>query len=66
MAAFSPWSPTKINSLWPTFADVTAGRRVVYGEADHAACPDCTEEKRRDMGPKSLRDRLAEDSDFDQ
>ena len=26
-------------SLWPTFDDVPAGWRVVYGEADRAACP---------------------------
>jgi uncharacterized protein YbdZ (MbtH family) len=25
------------HSLWPTFADVPAGWRVVYGEADRAA-----------------------------
>jgi uncharacterized protein YbdZ (MbtH family) len=27
------------HSLWPAFADVPAGWRVVYGEADRAACP---------------------------
>jgi len=26
------------HSLWPAFADVPAGWRVVYGEADRAAC----------------------------
>jgi uncharacterized protein YbdZ (MbtH family) len=25
-------------SLWPAFADVRAGWRAVYGEADRAAC----------------------------
>ena len=27
------------HSLWPTFADVPAGWRVVHGEADRADCP---------------------------
>jgi uncharacterized protein YbdZ (MbtH family) len=26
------------HSLWPAFADVPAGRRVLYGEADRAVC----------------------------
>jgi uncharacterized protein YbdZ (MbtH family) len=26
------------HSLWPAFADVAAGRRVVYGEAEQAKC----------------------------
>ncbi len=28
------------HSLWPTFADIPAGWRVAYGEADRAACLD--------------------------
>ena len=31
------------HSLWPTFADVPAGWRVVHGEADRAACLDYIE-----------------------
>ncbi len=53
------------HSLWPTFADVPAGWRVVYGEADRAACLDYIERNWSDIRPKSLRDRLAEDRDFD-
>ena len=30
-------------SLWPAFADVPAGLRVLYGEAHCAACLDYTE-----------------------
>ena len=32
------------HSLWPTFADVPTGWRVVYGEADRAACLDYIEQ----------------------
>ena len=31
------------HSLWPTFADVPDGWRVVYGEAERAACLDYIE-----------------------
>ena len=47
------------HSLWPTFADVPAGWRVVYGEADRAACLDYIEQNWPDIRPKSLRERLA-------
>jgi uncharacterized protein YbdZ (MbtH family) len=47
------------HSLWPTFADVPAGWRVVYGETDRAACLDYIEQNWPDIRPKSLRDRLA-------
>ena len=47
------------HSLWPTFADVPAGWRVVYGEADRASCLDYIEQNWPDIRPKSLRDRLA-------
>jgi uncharacterized protein YbdZ (MbtH family) len=42
-----------------TFADVPAGRRVVYGEADRAGCLDYIEQNWTDIRPKSLRERLA-------
>ena len=42
------------HSLWPTFAYVLAGWRVVYGEADHAACLDYIEQNWADMRPRSL------------
>jgi uncharacterized protein YbdZ (MbtH family) len=48
------------HSLWPTFADVPDGWRVVFGEADRAACLDYIEREWADIRPKSLRDRLAE------
>ena len=47
------------HSLWPTFADVPAGWRVVYGQADRAACLEYIEQNWTDIRPKSLRDRLA-------
>ena len=46
------------HSLWPSFADVPSGWRVVYGEADRAACVGYIEESWTDIRPKSLRDRL--------
>jgi uncharacterized protein YbdZ (MbtH family) len=47
------------HSLWPTFADVPAGWRVVYGEADRAACLDYVEQNWPDLRLKSLCERLA-------
>jgi uncharacterized protein YbdZ (MbtH family) len=52
------------HSLWPTFADVRAGWRMVYGEADRAAGLDYIEHNRPDIRPKSLRERLAEGRAF--
>jgi uncharacterized protein YbdZ (MbtH family) len=46
------------HSLWPAFADVPAGWRVVYGEADRAACLDYIEQNWTDIRPRSLRERL--------
>jgi uncharacterized protein YbdZ (MbtH family) len=53
------------HSLWPTFADVRAGWRVVYGEADRVACLDHNEQNYADIRPKSLRERLAESRGID-
>lgn len=47
------------HSLWPAFADVPAGWRVVFGEAERAACLEYIEKNWPDIRPKSLRDRLA-------
>jgi uncharacterized protein YbdZ (MbtH family) len=47
------------HSLWPTFADVPAGWRVVFGEAGRAECLEYIEREWPDIRPKSLRDRLA-------
>ena len=48
------------HSLWPTFADVPAGWRVVFGEADRASCLDYIEQNWSDIRPRSLRERLAD------
>ena len=53
------------HSLWPVFADIPAGWRVVYGEADRAACLDYIEQNWSDIRPKSLRERLAGGPGFD-
>jgi uncharacterized protein YbdZ (MbtH family) len=47
------------HSLWPTFADVPAGWKAVFGEADRSACLDYIEQNWPDIRPKRLRDRLA-------
>ena len=46
-------------SLWPAFAEVPDGWRVVFGEADRVECLDYIEQNWTDIRPKSLRDRLA-------
>jgi MbtH protein len=46
------------HSLWPTFADVPAGWRKVFGEASRADCLAYVEEHWTDIRPKSLHDRL--------
>lgn len=48
------------HSLWPAFADVPEGWRVVFGEADRAACLEYIEQNWTDIRPKSLRERLAQ------
>jgi uncharacterized protein YbdZ (MbtH family) len=48
------------HTLWPVFADVPSGWRVVYGEADRAACLDYIQQNWPDIRPKSLRERPAE------
>jgi uncharacterized protein YbdZ (MbtH family) len=47
------------HSLWPAFADVPAGWRVVDDEVDRAACLDYIEQNGTVTRPKSLRERLA-------
>lgn len=44
------------HSLWPTFTTVPAGWRVVFGQADRAACLHYIEEHWPDIRAKSLRD----------
>jgi MbtH protein len=47
------------HSLWPTFAEVPQGWRVVFGEESRAACLDYVEQHWTDMRPKSLRVAMA-------
>lgn len=47
------------HSLWPTFADVPAGWRVVFGEAARQECLDYIEVAWSDLRPKSLKDAMA-------
>jgi MbtH protein len=49
------------HSLWPTFAAVPAGWRVVFGENTRAACLDYVEAAWTDLRPTSLRDAMAAD-----
>ena len=49
------------HSLWPTFADVPEGWRVVFGEDTRAACLEYVEANWTDMRPKSLREAMAAD-----
>lgn len=52
-------------SLWPTFADVPKGWRVVHGadgQAGRQSCLDHIEEHWTDMRPRSLRDAMEADA----
>nr|QEO73565.1 mbtH-like protein [uncultured bacterium] len=42
------------HSLWPSFAQVPTGWRVVHGEADRQDCLDYVERNWTDMRPASL------------
>jgi uncharacterized protein YbdZ (MbtH family) len=46
------------HGLWPAFADVAPGWRVVYGEAGRASCLNYIEANWTDSRPLSLRERL--------
>jgi MbtH-like protein len=52
-----PWPPRR----WPTFADIPAGWRVVFGESTRADCLAYVEENWTDMRPRSLREAMAGD-----
>ncbi len=47
------------HSLWPTFAEVPPGWRIVFGEDSRQACLDYIEQNWTDMRPKSLIDEIA-------
>jgi MbtH protein len=46
------------HSLWPTFTDVPAGWKVVFGEGPRQACIDYIEQNWTDMRPKSLIEEM--------
>ena len=43
------------HSLWPAFAEIPAGWRVVFGEEGRAECLAYVEREWTDMRPRSLR-----------
>jgi len=47
------------HSLWPTFAAVPDGWRVVFGAGTRAACLEYVELHWTDMRPRSLREAMA-------
>lgn len=47
------------HSLWPKFAEVPAGWRVVFGESSRADCLAYVEENWSDLRPKSLREAMS-------
>ncbi|MER7571578.1 MbtH family protein [Streptomyces sp. NPDC126514] len=46
------------HSLWPDFADVPAGWRVVHGPAARQACLEYVETHWTDMRPRSLAEAM--------
>lgn len=53
------------HSLWPTFATVPDGWRIVHGEngaTGRQSCLDYVDEHWTDMRPKSLRDAMEADA----
>ncbi|MFI1167926.1 MbtH family protein [Streptomyces sp. NPDC020801] len=46
------------HSLWPTFAEVPAGWRIVFGPAGRADSLAHVEENWADMRPRSLREAM--------
>jgi MbtH protein len=46
------------HSLWPTFADIPAGWRKIFGAAGRAECLSYVEESWTDMRPRSLRESM--------
>ena len=47
------------HSLWPAFAEVPAGWRVVFGEDVKAKCLEYVEQNWTDLRPLSLRQAMA-------
>ncbi|WP_024803007.1 MbtH family protein [Nocardia sp. BMG51109] len=49
------------HSLWPVFAEVPAGWRIVFGEDTRSACIEYVEKNWTDMRPRSLREAMEAD-----
>ena len=49
------------HSLWPVFAEVPDGWKVIYGEGGRQQCLDFVEESWTDMRPKSLIKAMKEE-----
>jgi uncharacterized protein YbdZ (MbtH family) len=47
------------HSLWPAFAEVPAGWRIVFGESDRESAIEYVEQNWTDIRPRSLRDAMA-------
>lgn len=47
------------HSLWPAFAEVPAGWRVVFGEGSRSDCLAYVEEAWTDLRPRTLREAMA-------
>jgi MbtH protein len=49
------------HSLWPAFAEVPHGWRIVFGDAARSACVDYVERNWTDMRPSGLREAVTAD-----
>ena len=47
------------HSLWPSFAEVPAGWRVVFDESSRTECLTFVEQNWSDLRPRSLREAMA-------
>jgi uncharacterized protein YbdZ (MbtH family) len=47
------------HSLWPAFAEVPAGWRIVFGESDRESAIEYVEQNWTDIRPRSLREAMA-------
>jgi MbtH protein len=47
------------HSLWPSFADIPDGWRIVFGTEERGTCLAYIEENWTDLRPKSLREAMA-------
>ncbi|MEV0414679.1 MbtH family protein [Streptomyces sp. NPDC050448] len=50
------------HSLWPSFTEVPAGWRIVFGEESRDNCLTYVEDKWTDLRPQSLRDAMVADA----